>query len=220
MSIKRWQYKDTNDLYCVHAFASNNTTSEKTNPKQIEYRYQNAAGVELKWHRPALPGGTLTGKAIFPVEITDQSRAKMSQLKFYLTYSALKAYKDSVTHVVVDMKSSREIKGLELICGFLSQADENPNGSPGYGNGQTLQWDVYKEPVTLEKGLQRFIRQIPAEHIKKQADAQMKQPRIPAFYYWRMEGLDTFRPGDEIEFSFRFVSQPFVEAKVGTRFFS
>lgn len=215
MSIKRWQYKDTNDLYCVHAFMSDNTTSEKTNPRQIEYRFQNSTGTEFKWHRPALPGDILTGKAIFPKEITTQDKTKMSQLKLYLNYSPKSADKDSVTHVVCDINSSRAINGLELISGFLLQADENPNGSPGYGNNQTLQWDVYKEPINLVKGMNSFVRQIPPEHIKKQAEAQFLMPRHPAFFYWRMEGPNTFQPGDEIEFSFRFLSQPFIEAPVG-----
>lgn len=211
----RWEYENTNDLYCVHAYGTNNTTTDRTDPHQIEYRFQNSAGTEYRWHRPAEAGTSLVGKAVFPVDIPNQDRSKMSQIKFYLTYSGEEAERDSVTHIVCDMISSREIKGLELICGFLIQADENPNGSAGYGNNQTLQWDVYKEPITIAEGGQTFIRQLPPEHIKKQAAAQVLQPRQIPFYYWRMEGLDTFRPGDEIEFSFRFVCQPFAKAKVG-----
>lgn len=218
MSVTRWRYRDTNDLITPHAFSSDNTTSEKTNPRQIEYRYQNTAGNEFKWHRPASVGDSLAGKAIFPVEINNQDRSKMSQLKIYLNYSPKSADRDGVTHVVCDIKSSRAIEGLELICGFLIQADDNPSsGYGGYGNNQGLQWDVYKDPIDLIKGTQTLIRAIPAEHIKKQADAQSFQPRNFSFYYWRMEGLNAFRPGDEIEFSFRFVSQPFIEAPVGTR---
>jgi len=199
----------------MHVASSDNTTSVKTDSKQVEYRFMNAAGTEFKWHRPAEAGSELTGKAVFPPEITTQDRTKMSQLKFYLNYSPKSAERDSVTHVVVDIKSSRAINGLELICGFLIQANEN--GDPAYGNNQTLAWDVFKEPIDLAAGTQRFVRQLPADHIKKQADAQSFMPRHSPFYYWRMEGVNTFQPGDEIEFSFRFVSQPFVEAPVGTR---
>lgn len=217
MSIKRWEYRDTKDLLTPHAGSSNNTPS-KTDQKQLEYRYQNSAGTEKLWHRPASAGETLTGKAIFPSEITDQDRTKMSQLKIYLNYPPMRADRDGVTHVVCDIKSSRAINGLELICGFLIQADDVLG--PTYGNNQGLQWDVFKEPINLVAGEQRFVRGIPAEHIKKQSDAQRFQPRHLAFYYWRMEGVNTFQPGDVIEFSFRFISQPFVEAKVGTRFIS
>lgn len=216
MSITRWVYKDTKDLRCVHVGTSDNTTSEKSNQMQVEYRYENGAGVESKWHRPALPGSELTGKAIFPVEIANQDRARMSQLKLYLNYPPMNAYTDGVTHVVCDITTSRDISGLELICGFLVQADDVLG--PTYGNNQGLQWDVYREPITLKKGIvNKFIRALPADHIKKQANAQIFQPRHVPFYYWRMEGADTWRPGDEIEFSFRFVSQPFIEAKTGVR---
>ena len=215
MSITRWTYRDTNDLRCVHVGNSDNTTSEKSNQKQVEYRFENSAGVESKWHRPAEAGEVLTGKAVFPKEITTQDITKMSQVKIYLNYPPISAYKDGVTHVVCDIKSSREIKGIELICGFLIQADDILG--PTYGNNQGLVWDVYKEPINLVEGVQTFIRTLPADHIKKQANAQKFQPRHVPFYYWRMEGKNTFRPGDEIEFSFRFVSQPFIEAPVGVR---
>lgn len=213
----RWEYKDTNDLYCVHAYGSDNTTSVKTDPHQIEYRFQNSAGTEFRWHRPAEKGTTLVGKAVFPVDITNQDRSKISQVKFYLTYSGKEADRDSVTHIVCDINSSRDISGVALICGFLIQADENPAGSAGYGNNQTLQWDVYKETINIVAGGQTFIRQLPPEHIRKQSDAQVLQPKQIPFYYWRMEGPDTFRPGDVLEFSFRFVTQPFAKAPVGVR---
>nr|WP_154895289.1 hypothetical protein [Paenibacillus xylanexedens] len=215
MSVNRWVYRDTKDLICMHVASSDNTTSVKTDSKQVEYRFTNAAGTEFKWHRPAEAGSELTGKAIFPVDITTQDKTRMSQLKLYLNYSPLSAYRDSVTHIVCDIKSSRAINGLELICGFLIQANEN--GDPSYGNNQTLQWEVFREPINLVAGKQTFIRAIPADHIKKQADAQVFQPRHSPFYYWRMEGANTFQPGDEIEFSFRFVSQPFIDAPIGTR---
>lgn len=215
MSITRWVYKDTRDLRCVHVGTSDNTTSEKSNQMQVEYRYENSAGVESKWHRPALPGEVLTGKAVFPVEIANQDRTKMSQIKLYLNYPPMNAYKDGVTHVVCDIKSSRAIRGIELICGFLIQADDVLG--PTYGNNQGLQWDVFREPINLDEGMQTFVRALPADHIKKQANAQSFQPRHVPFYYWRMEGAGTFRPGDEIEFSFRFVSQPFIDSPVGVR---
>ncbi|MDQ0168768.1 hypothetical protein [Paenibacillus tundrae] len=122
-----------------------------------------------------------------------------------------------MTHVICDLKSSRDISGLELISGFLIQADDKPAGGALYGNNQGLQWDVYREPINLTTGVQTFVRALPPEHIKKQSDAQRFQPRHHAFYYWRMEGVNTFRPGDEIEFSFRFISQPFIEAPIGVR---
>ncbi|WP_340014665.1 hypothetical protein [Paenibacillus sp. FSL K6-1318] len=215
MSITRWIYKDTEDLCCVHAGMSDNTTDQKSNPKQVEYRFQNAAGVESKWHRPALKGSTLTGKAIFPAEISTQDVTKMSQLKLYLNYPPINAYRDGVTHVVCDIKSSRKIGGLKLIYGFLIQADDVLG--PAYGNNQKLQWDVYTEPIKLEEGVNNFARAIPIEHIRKQESAQRFQPRHVPFFYWRMEGANTFRPGDVIEFSFRFISQPYVQAKVGVR---
>lgn len=215
LSITRWQYRNTNDLITPHASSSDNTTTATTDMHQVEYRFQNAAGTEFKWHRPATAGSELTGKGVFPSDITTQDRTKMSQVKIYLDYSPLSAYRDGVTHVECTIKSSRAINGLELINGFLIQAVDV--GGIWYGNNQGLQWDVFKEPINLVAGTQTFIRAIPAAHIKKQADAQAFQPRHLAFYYWRMEGVNTWRPGDEIEFSFRFISQPFIEAPVGVR---
>jgi hypothetical protein len=211
----RWVYQDTRDLICVHVAASDNTTTALTDSQQIEYRFENSAGTEFKWHRPAEVGSQLTGKATFPREITTQDPSRMSQVKIYLNYPPKTADRDGVTHVICDMKANRDIKGVQLIYGFLIQMNEN--GGPAYGNNQELQWDVYKETINLTAGTQRYPRQIPGEHIRKQADAQMFMPRHTPFFYWRMEGPNTFRPGDEIEFSFRFVSQPFAKARVGVR---